>query len=141
MSSFGKAQQPCHSNVGMLSAHVIPALAGVEAGIYGQKARPCKEVLSDVAWQNVSLQWLEKVRTDLRDLVKFLLGDKKKWFVVDIDDVISDEGEVEGVTPRVSYRQRVMDFLANNRHLPVLDKIYNMEKLEDRDFRELQRIL
>ena len=100
-----------------------------------------KEVLSEVAWQNVSLQWLEKVRTDLRDLVKFLLGDKKKWFVVDIDDVISDEGEVEGVTPKVSYKQRVMDFLANNRHLPVLDKIYNMEKLEDHDFRELQRIL
>lgn len=100
-----------------------------------------KEVLSEVAWQNVSLQWLEKVRTDLRDLVKFLLGDKKKWFVVDIDDVISEEGEVEGVTPKVSYKQRVMDFLANNRHLPVLDKIYNMEKLEDRDFRELQRIL
>ena len=100
-----------------------------------------KEVLSDVAWQNVSLQWLEKVRTDLRDLMKFLLGDKKKWFVVDIDDVISEEGEVEGVTPKVSYKQRVMDFLAANRHLPVLDKIYNMEKLEDEDFRELQRIL
>ena len=100
-----------------------------------------KEVLSDVAWQNVSLQWLEKVRTDLRDLMKFLLGDKKKWFVVDIDDVISDDGEVEGVTPKVSYKQRVMDFLAANRHLPVLDKIYNMEKLEDGDFRELQRIL
>ena len=100
-----------------------------------------KEVLSEVAWQNVSLQWLEKVRTDLRDLVKFLLGDKKKWFVVDIDDVISEEGEVEGVTPKVSYKQRVMDFLANNRHLPVLDKIYNMEKLDDDDFRELQRIL
>ena len=100
-----------------------------------------KEVLSDMAWQNVSLQWLEKVRTDLRDLMKFLLGDKKKWFVVDIDDVISDDGEVEGVTPKVSYKQRVMDFLAANRHLPVLDKIYNMEKLEDGDFRELQRIL
>lgn len=100
-----------------------------------------KEVLSDVAWQNVSLQWLEKVRTDLRDLMKFLLGDKKKWFVVDIDDVISEEGEVEGVTPKVSYKQRVMDYLAANRHMPVLDKIYNMEKLEDADFRELQRIL
>ena len=107
------------------------------------QAKMCtiKEVLSDVAWQNVSLQWLEKVRTDLRDLMKFLLGDKKKWFVVDIDDVISDDGEVEGVTPKVSYKQRVMDFLAANRHLPVLDKIYNMEKLEDGDFRELQRIL
>lgn len=99
-----------------------------------------KEVLSDVAWQNVSLQWLEKVRTDLRDLVKFLLGNKKKWFVVDIDDVISEEGEVEGVTPKVSYKQRVMDFLANNRHLPVLDKIYNMEQLNGQDFIELERI-
>ena len=100
-----------------------------------------KEVLSDVAWQNVSLQWLEKVRMDLRDLMKFLLGDRSKWFVVDIEDVISDDGEIEGVTPKVSYKQRVMDYLAANRHLPVLDKIYNMEELEYEDFRELQRIL
>ena len=100
-----------------------------------------KEVLSDVAWQNVSLQWLEKVRMDLRDLVKFLLGDRSKWFVVDIEDVISDDGEVNGVTPKVSYKQRVIDYLAANRHLPVLDKIYNMEVLEYEDVRELQRIL
>jgi hypothetical protein len=99
-----------------------------------------KEVLSDVAWQNVSLQWLEKVRTDLRDLMKFLLGDKKKWFVVDIDDVISDEGEVEGVTPRVSYRQRVMDFLAENKELPAIQKIVKMEKLTASDIRELEKI-
>nr|MCR4848383.1 hypothetical protein [Bacteroidales bacterium] len=100
-----------------------------------------KEVLSETAWQNLSLQWLEKVRKDLRDLMKFLLGDKNKWFVVDIEDVISDNGEVEGVTPKVSYRQRVMDFLAANRHLPVLDKIYDMEQLDMDDFRELERIL
>lgn len=99
------------------------------------------EVLSDTTWQNASIQWLEKVRTDLRDLMKFLMGDPKKWFVVDIDDVISEEGEVEGVTPRVSYRQRIMDFLANNRHLPVLDKIYGMEQLTASDFRELEHIL
>jgi len=61
--------------------------------------------------------------------------------VVDIEDVISDDGEIEGVTPKVSYKQRVMDYLAANRHLPVLDKIYNMEELEYEDFRELQRIL
>lgn len=100
-----------------------------------------KEVLSEVAWQNVSLQWLEKVRTDLRDLMKFLLGDKKKWFIVDIDDVISEDGEVEGVSPRVSYRQRIMDFLAANRQLPVLQKIYNLEQLNSDDFQELERVL
>jgi len=48
---------------------------------------------------------------------------------------------VEGVTPRVSYRQRIIDYLANNRHLPVLHKIYNMEQLTGEDLRELERIL
>lgn len=100
-----------------------------------------KEVLSQAAWENVSIQWLEKVRTDLRDLVKFLIGDKGKWFVVDIDDVITYDGESEGITPRVSYKQRVMDWLATHRHLPVLDKIYDMEQLNTDDFRELERIL
>ncbi len=100
-----------------------------------------KEVLSDVAWQNVSLSWLEKVRNDLRDLVKFLLGQGGKWFMVDIEDSISDEGTVEGITPRVSYRQSVLDFLANNRNLPVLKKIYEMEQLTTADIAELERIL
>ena len=100
-----------------------------------------KEVLSQTAWENVSIQWLEKVRTDLRDLVKFLIGDKGKWFVVDIDDVITYDGESEGITPRISYKQRVMDWLATHRHLPVLDKIYDMEQLNTGDFKELERIL
>ena len=100
-----------------------------------------KEVLSDIAWQNVSLQWLEKVRTDLRELMKFLLGDKDKWFVVDIEDVISFDGESEGVTPRVSYKQRIIDFLAANRQLPVLEKIYRMQQLSYEDIHELERIL
>ena len=54
------------------------------------KMATIKEVLSATAWENVSLPWLEKVRTDLRDLMKFLIGEKGKWFVVDIEDVITD---------------------------------------------------
>lgn len=100
-----------------------------------------KEVLSTVAWENANLQWLEKVRTDLRDLMKFLIAEKGKWFIVDIDDVISDDGESAGVIPRVSYKQQVMSFLMQNRHLPVLDKIYNLKQLSDTDIKELERIL
>ncbi len=100
-----------------------------------------KEVLSQTAWDNVSLQWLEKVRIDLRDLVKFLIGGGDRWFIVDIDDVISHDGESEGITPRVSYKQRVLDWLATHRNLPVLDKIYDMEQLNTNDFHELERIL
>ena len=105
------------------------------------KMKTIKEVLSPVAWENASLQWLEKVRTDLRDLMKFLIGEKGKWFVVDIEDVITYDGESTGITPRVSYKQRIIDFLAANRHLPVLDKIYNIEQLTPGDIRELERIL
>jgi len=104
------------------------------------KMETIKEVIMPVSWQNLSVEWLEKVRTDLRDLLKFLTGPSKR-FVVDIEDVITNEGEVEGVSPRVSYRERVLDFLAENRHLPVLDKIYNMEQLTAKDVRELERIL
>lgn len=100
-----------------------------------------KEVLSDVAWQNVSLKWLEKVRTDLRDLLKFLMGQDNQWFKVDIEDSISDEGTKEGITPRVSYKQSVLDYLSNNRNLPVLKKIYDMEQLTGADIAELERIL
>ena len=100
-----------------------------------------KEVLSEVAWQNVSLQWLEKVRNDLRDLLKFLMGQGDKSFTVDIADDISDEGMTVGITPRMSYKQSVLDFLSNNRNLPVLQKIYNMEQLTEKDIAELERIL
>lgn len=100
-----------------------------------------KEVLTDVAWQNVSLQWLEKVRKDLRDLLKFLMGQGDKSFTVDIADDISDEGMTVGITPRMSYKQSVLDFLSNNRNLPVLQKIYNMEQLTEKDIAELERIL
>ena len=105
------------------------------------KMATLKEVLSVVAWENVSLEWLEKVRKDLRELMQFLKGDKGKWFVVDIEDVITDDGESEGIKMRVSYKQRIIDFLATNRNLPVLKKIYNLEQLSADDINELERIL
>ena len=105
------------------------------------KMTTIKEVLSEVAWQNVSLNWLEKVRKDLRDLVKFLMGGDNKWFSVDIEDTISDEGTIDGITPRVSYKQNVLDFRSQNRNLPVLQKIYDMEQLTKADVDELERIL
>ena len=105
------------------------------------KMETLKEVLSVAAWENVSLNWLEKVRRDLRELMQFLVGEKGRWFVVDIEDVISDDGEAAGVPMRVSYKQRIIDFLASNRNLPVLKKIYNIEQLSADDINELERIL
>lgn len=100
-----------------------------------------KEVCSKVAWENVSVGWLEKVRTELRDLLKFLASIPNRRFVVDIEDITTDDGTVEGITPRVTYKQSVLDFLTQNRDLLVLKKIYNIEQLTGADFAELERIL
>lgn len=99
------------------------------------------DVLSVAAWENVSLNWLEKVRKELRELIQFLIGDKGKKFVIDIKDIITDDGSAESVPMRVSYKQRIIDFLAANRNLPVLKKIYNLEQLTLEDINELERIL
>ncbi|MCH5237054.1 MAG: DEAD/DEAH box helicase family protein [Muribaculaceae bacterium] len=100
-----------------------------------------KEVTDSQSWENVSIEWLEKVRVELRDLVKFLMGDDNKRFVIDIDDVVINEGEAEGVMPRVSYKQRVMYFLRENQNLTVLRRIHNLEQLTESDVKELERIL
>ena len=105
------------------------------------KMTTLKEVLSVVAWENVSLEWLEKVRKDLRELIQFLVGAPDKTFIIDVEDVITDDGVAEGVEMRVSYKQRIIDFLATNRNLPVLKKIYNLEQLSMEDVNELERIL
>jgi type I restriction enzyme R subunit len=100
-----------------------------------------KEVLNQTSWENRSLQWLEKVRTELRDLMKFLVGDGGQTFTIDIDDVVTDDGESAGVETRVTYRQKVMDYLAQKDYNPVLQKIYNLEPLTNDDVLELQRIM
>jgi type I restriction enzyme R subunit len=103
------------------------------------------EVLNPTYWEmctaNKDFSWLEKVRIELRELTKFLTGDKNKWFVVNIQDEASF-GTVSGeISTRVSYRQNILDFLAKHRDLPVLDKIYTMQQLTTSDIRELERIL
>lgn len=105
------------------------------------KMATIKEVLTLVYWENMSLPWLEKVREDIRELTKFLLGDKNQWFIIDIEDVVTYDGTSEGIVTRVTYKQRIMDFLAENRNLPVLNKIYSMEQLTSADVRELEHIL
>lgn len=105
------------------------------------KTRTLNEVLSSAAWENCSLGWLEKVREDLRDLVKFLMGNKSTTFTIDIEDVMIDGGEAAGIDMRVSYRKKVMDYLLENKHSPVLEKIYRLEQLSIDDILELERIL
>ena len=84
---------------------------------------------------------LEWVRKEIRDLVQFILGTDNRTFTINIEDAVVNGGMSQGTAPTMTYKQRVIDYLAKNRNLPVLDKIFKMEKLEVNDIEELERIL
>ncbi len=104
------------------------------------KMATIQEVLTN-EWTDLTLDWLEKVRLDLRDLLQFLDGEAGMTFVVDIQDTLQYSGETEGVLPRVSYRQRVLEYLAQNRDYAVIQKIRNIEQLTAADLQTLEHIL
>ena len=83
---------------------------------------------------------LEYVRKEIRDLVQFITGITNQKFTINIKDTVETKGTPKDVPLQTSYKQRVMDFLAENKELPVIQKIVNMEKLTSADISELEKI-
>lgn len=99
-----------------------------------------KEVADAKFWENPTLDKLEKVREEMRELVQFLLGTDNRTFTINIQDAVEEKQGVVSVKPTLTYKQRVIDYLAKNRNLPVLRKIFNMEQLSQGDINDLERI-
>ena len=91
-------------------------------------------------WETASLDKLEYVRKEIRDLVQFITGITNQKFIINIKDTVETKGTPKDVPLQTSYKQRVMDFLAENKELPVIQKIVNMEKLTSADISELEKI-
>lgn len=93
-------------------------------------------------WENESLETLEAVRMELRDLMHLLKEQRSnKKFVIDIeDDYTTTEGGSDAVV-QTTYKQRVIDYLAANSDNATLHKIQNFEQLSSADIQELERIL
>lgn len=98
------------------------------------------ELLSPNFWENKSVSSIERMRVELRDLLQFLTGKSSRTFDVDIDDETAFKGEAGNINSTMTYRQKVLDFLAEHRDMPVLRKIQNIEQLTSTDIDELERI-
>lgn len=97
------------------------------------------EVLSPAFWEEPSLPALERVRTELRDLVKMIVSGKGESFILNIGDEVIDGGEAEVFAP-ASYKQRITDYLANHKQIPVIQKIIRLEQLTQKDIQELEKV-
>lgn len=99
------------------------------------------EIMTSAFWENKTLASIENMRRQIRDLLKYLVGDSRRTFTVTIEDEITDGGEVAKFNTTVSYREKLLDFLTKQRDHPVLRKIHNLEKLTSEDIDEIERIL
>lgn len=105
------------------------------------KMKLLNEVLTPDFWKNKTLERVERMRIEIRELMKYLTGEAKRSFEVTVDDMTTSEGEVVDFIGTVTYRQKVLDYLAENRNSPVLRKIVNIEQLTADDVHELERVM
>ena len=105
-----------------------------------------QEVQTTIFWETVftstvcGLSNLERVRTELRELMQYIIVSGRDTFEINLIDIISDEGEIHPIIVRTTYKQRVLEYLEENTDNPVLQKIYRMEQLSNTDIHELERI-
>ncbi len=127
----------CKSNVAQI-AQLLQEKASIPQ--VAAKMALIREVAGAAFWEALTLPVLERVRTELRELVQYLIGEGSRTFTIDIEDTVTDAGEAKPFVP-TTYKQRVIDFLATNRDLPVIRKIMNIEQLTHADIVELERVM
>ncbi len=105
------------------------------------KSEMLKTFLSTEFWKEVTVSKLELVRTEVRDLIKYLEGSKKKLVETNFkDEVIEKSGK--HINPQFkNYKQRVIDYLAESTDCEAVNKIKNIEPLNEKDIQDLQHIL
>lgn len=92
-------------------------------------------------WENESLDALEGVRKELREIVHLLKEQRQnKKFIIDIEDEYTISKAPVNVVIQTTYKQRVIDYLAENSNNETLRKIQNFEQLTAADIQELERI-
>ena len=106
-----------------------------------ERMETIKEVQTAVFWDHCTLNSLERVRKELRELVHVLAESRdERRFVINIEDAISSDAVAAPVTLKATYHDRVIDYLAKHTDNEVLRKIQNFEQLTTADVNELQRI-
>lgn len=99
------------------------------------------KIMNPSFWENKTLAAIENMRIELRGLMHLLTGEAGKTFEVIVEDSTKCKGVAGNFMTSVTYRQKVLDFLTQNRNHPVLRKIKNIEQLSSGDIEELERIM
>ncbi|MEC5394928.1 type I restriction-modification enzyme R subunit C-terminal domain-containing protein [Bergeyella sp. RCAD1439] len=109
-----------------------------------QKEPLIKQLQSDNFWDSLSLDQIENLRTELRDLNKFLKDENKQTPIyTSIEDVLNPEeiknfDVIDSYTSLQSYKDRVEHFIRKNRNHLVIDKLYRNIPITPSDLHSLE---
>lgn len=98
------------------------------------------EICAPGFWHEPTLQRLEQVRLELRDIIKAAFDSMYETFYINIADILEEKPAVSRQRFTTDYRTRILDFLHSHTDHPVLLKISHLQQLTDSDINELERI-
>lgn len=86
---------------------------------------------------------LEKIRTELRELIKFLVDNKNKTVFTDLQDVRIEKNGAPLPLPTESadYKERVNSYILNHKNMTAIYKLCHNLPMTEADFAVLERVL
>lgn len=105
------------------------------------KAESLNAIVSIEFWNNPRINELERCREDIRELMEYLPS-KIPPVNIDTKDQV-ENGTYEGdmLIDIRTYKEKVIDYLAEHTDNVTIKKIQNLEQLDSTDLKELERIL
>lgn len=105
------------------------------------KAESLNTIVSVEFWSNSTIDKLENCREDIRVLMKYLPS-KIPPVNIDTKDQV-ENGSYEGdmLIDIRTYKEKVIDYLAEHTDNVTIKKIQNLEQIDSSDLKELERIL
>lgn len=102
-----------------------------------------KEVKSDEFWNEKNILKFEYIRSEIRDLIKFIDDNPRLPKYTDFEDVITDRKEGEKLDSPYEfddYKLKVNRYIEENKNNEVIFKLRNNIPLSQEDFKELEII-
>ncbi|MBL7818657.1 MAG: DEAD/DEAH box helicase family protein [Saprospiraceae bacterium] len=114
----------------------IPAVA--------QRLETLKKVQQDSYWHTPSVLGLERLRVELRDLIKFLEKENREIVITDYEDDLGESSEqaiVYAANDLEAYKRKVQHYLTTHQNHLAIHKLKMNIPITKTDLQELEKVL
>ena len=107
------------------------------------KAEQLRTLQSEQFWMSPTVELLESLREDVRELMQFIERGGAKPIDIDVTDETEPSGYDggDGIIDIRTYREKVLDYLLEHSDNEVIHKIQRLEPINAEDLKVLEKIL